>query len=780
MLLPTEPLTSPDRRCDTSPCDIRWAALIGAALLSGGVLAQPAATPVDARQAPVILTADQIRSVIDQSATAEGEVELRQAGLTLTADTLVLDQISRTASVHGHVRLDQDGNRFSGTEARVQLDTREGSVLAATYFLARTGAGGRAARIDFTGTRRVSALNANYSSCPVDANGQQDWVLSADRLDLDFEHNDGHARGAVLHFLGVPILAGPGLSFPATGERRSGWLPPSISTDSRSGFGLEVPWYWNLAPNYDLTLTPGILTRRGASLGTEFRYLLPSQQGGLQTHWMPWDSSVGRNRYALVLTQDGRPAPGWAYSTDVQAASDNNYWKDFSGVLPSLTPRLLQQDARASYRWQTGESRWRAYARVEGWQVMQDDTALILPPYQRLPQLGLSASGRTPAGLVWSMQSEVNHFALRDQWTAVDTRGNGTRAHLLGALTHPGDVGWGWLAPSLSFNAAAYDTAQPMSDGRQHASRTIPTLSIDGGLRLDRDTRLLGRDVTQTLIPRLHYVNTPWRNQDALPAFDAAAYDFNEVSIYGNSAFSGVDYVNDANQVTMGATSSWADRATGAELMRLGVAQRYQFRPSRITADRLTVNGLAPATPGATSSPFSDLMLFGSTTLLPHWRLDATEDYNAAAGRTEGALMAVHWQPGPFRTLSATYRYTRGVNEQVELGWQWPVYRGRPSDGSTCNGTLYGVGRVNYSMMDSRITDAIAGLEYDAGCWIGRLVAQRQSTGASEATTRLMIQLELVGLSRLGSNPLKVLKDNIPGYQMLRDDGAPTATPTAP
>ena len=151
--------------------------------------------------------------------------------------------------------------------------------------------------------------------------------------------------------------------------------------------------------------------------------------------------------------------------------------------------------------------------------------------------------------------------------------------------------------------------------------------------------------------------------------------------------------------------------------------------------------------------------------------------YNPDTQRAIRSVLNVRYSPAPFHTLSAGYSFARGLSEQVQFGWQWPVYRGtaRPVGASGgCGGTLYGVGRVNFSLRDSRITDSIAGLEYDTGCWIGRIVAQRLSTGTSEATTRLMLQLELVGLSRLGSNPLQVLKDNVPGFQLLRDPRQPT------
>ncbi len=728
---------------------------------------------IDQNDVPATLEADRVQSEAGGKTVAQGDVRLIHGELRLSTELLEYTAATQEAVARGQVLLQQAGNELRGREARMRLDTREGSVDDARYHFARTGGGGVARRVDFFGDQRLIAQQAVYSSCRIDDPDTADWVLSADRLDLDFEHNDGRAEHAVLRFLGVPILAAPVLSFPATGERRSGWLPPTIyPVDSRNGLELEVPYYLNLAPQHDLTLTPGLLTRRGVSLGAEFRYLQPQDEGRLVLNALPNDRAANRDRSSLLFEHQGGQPSGLSYSASVQTASDDDYWKDFSRALPSLTPRLLPQDLRARQRLALGDTELEAYARVLGWRTLQDADAPITPPYQRAPQLGLRAEGRVGPGLLWSSETEYNRFMLRDRFDASDARPGGQRAHWLGTLRWPHEAGWGWFTPAATVNTAAYDLDSPMADGRRRTSRTVPTLSADAGLRFERAATLWGRELRQTLEPRVHYVYTPWRQQDLLPNFDSSANDFNELSIYRDNAFSGTDFVSDAHQVTLGASSRWFDQGRGAELLRLGIAQRYLFSPTRITPERLGATGLA--TEGVSSTArFSDMLLFGSATLIPDWRFDANLQFNADEGRTTRTIMAVRWQPQPFHTLSATYRYARDLTDQVELGWQWPLYRREgqgPAD--ACTGALYGVGRINYSRRDGRLTDGIAGVEYDAGCWIGRVVANRVSTGTTESTTRLMVQLELVGLSRLGSNPLKVLKENVPGYRLLRDDNA--------
>jgi len=355
------------------------------------------------------------------------------------------------------------------------------------------------------------------------------------------------------------------------------------------------------------------------------------------------------------------------------------------------------------------------------------------------------------------------------------------RTHAIGSIARPfGSPGWS-LTPKVMFNAATYSLDLPLADGSRSASRVIPTFSLDSAWTLERDAQFFDRAVRQTLEPRLFYVNTPFRQQADLPNFDSSPKDFNFDSIFTENDFSGVDRVSDGNQVTAGVTTRFLDPDSGAEAMRLGIVQRYLFRPQHITPD---------ATPS--TRRFSDLLLFGSTNLVRDWNFDTSLQYNPDTNRSQRSVVSVRWSPGPFRTVSAAYRFTRGLTEQVELGWQWPVYgrtpvekaaagtdAGKTLSTGSCNGSLYAVGRTNYSLRDSRLIDSIIGFEYDAGCWIGRIVAERLSTGRSDASTRLLFQLELVGLSRLGSNPLQVLKDNIPGYRLLREERT-TAQPYNP
>jgi len=726
-----------------------------------------------AAQRPFYLRAAELRGQPDLGIEAVGHAELRRADVRILADRLSYDQANDIARATGHVRVSQEGNSFSGPEAQIRVDRFEGFVLEPRFTIGRTGAGGTAARVDILDADRAVALAATYTSCPADGSGDPAWLLSADRVQFNFETDEGIAEGAVLRFLGVPILGGPTISFPLSEQRKSGWLPPITALDSSSGFVAAVPYYWNIAPNRDATITPVFRSRRGPAVDGEFRYLEPAYNGKLRLDLLPQDRQTGTTRYAFDLAHEGSPGAPWEFQLHSLRVSDDSYWKDFPNATTSLTRRLLTTDLQAqrTLAGLPGGGDWTVFAGVQAWQALQgtEPSSLMEVPYQRLPQIGVRTDQTLGDGFTASFEAEFNQFT-NPSGVIDKARLTGLRVHAIGALARPYTTpGW-TLTPRVSFNAASYALDQPMSDSRTTASRVIPTASLDSAWVLERETGWFGRAVAQTLEPRVMYVYTPYVDQSTYPLFDSAPKDFNFESIFTENAFSGVDRVSDGNQLTAGLTSRFIDRQTGAEALRLAIVQRLRFADQRVTPD-----GQIQA------RRFSDVLVYGATTLIPDLTLDGSAQYDPDMQELARIIVGARYSPGPFRTLNFAYRKTPEKTEQWQLGWQWPLFGATPlererarsaaatSSAANCQGSLYSVGRVNYSPKESRVTDAVLGFEYDAGCWIGRIVAERVSTSPSEATTRVMLQLELVGLSRLGTSPLQLLKDNIPGYQLLRD-----------
>ncbi len=747
-----------------------------------------------ARSLPIVLQARSLRSQPDLDTVAEGDVEFRRGGLVILSDLLAYDTPGDRAKAKGHVRVMRDGAVYSGPELEVSVQRFEGFFLQPTFEFTALGAGGRADRIDFLGNGRSRAINASYTSCPREdlaVDGKEPaWVLKTDRVTIDLDTNEGIAEGAVLRFLGTPILALPTLSFPLGDTRKSGWLPPSLNLDNRSGLVVSVPWYWNIAPNRDATLAPRIITRRGLGLDSELRYLEPNMDGTLRVDWLPHDRVTGRSRDSVHWRHEGQLPLGFQYSAGVARVSDDGWWKDFPDANRSFTARLLPVRLGVERPFELPQGEGLVYVRALRWQVLQDTDSFINAPYERSPQIGVRLGGRfgtvsgnaSGGGFDYSLESEYNRFTLpqnqagnRLRTTASTT---GDRLHLLGAVSYPWrEPGW-WVVPKLAVNAASYSSTRLSGVATVNASRVIPSFSLDAGFELERSTEFFGRALHQTLEPRILYVNTPYRAQSQLPNYDSAAKDFNFVSLYGDNAFSGVDRVSDSHQITAGFTTRLVDDKSGAEALRLGLVQRYLLRTQRITAQADGTPDGAPV-----DRRFSDALLVGSTSVLPGWTLDGAVQYSPDLQRSVRSIVGARYSPGPFRTVSTTYRLARGLSEQLEVGWQWPLHGNTSGSGKgsgaagSCSGAWYSVGRFNYSLKDRRLTDSILGVEYDAGCWIGRVVAEQLSTGRTQATTRLLLQLELVGLSRIGSNPLKVLKDNIPGYRLLRDERGAGSSP---
>lgn len=726
----------------------------------------------------------------DEDARAEGDVELRRGGLLLKSDRLTYRAEGDLAIAEGRVSVSREGSTFRGPRLELTVEAFEGFFLLPEFDIGRTKTRGRAQRIDFEGTSRFQATQPIYTSCPLDGSDGKsgpDWLLTARKLSVDLDANEGVAEGARLQFLGVPLLVLPRLSFPVTGDRKSGWLPPDFRLDSRSGLTVGAPYYWNIAHNRDATVSPRLVTRRGAALDAEFRYLEPGFRGKMWTDWIPSDRLAGRSRNALKLLHDGE-LPQWAggsggrYEWAATRVSDDDWWRDFQTSSLSWTPRLLPLTAAAEQPVGPSWADAQAYVRTRRWQVLQSVTDPMASPYNRTLQAGVRGQPSWPSGLEAAFELEFNRFDLPNSTGGAGgvgsaTRPNGSRFHAVGHLERPWRQPGGWLTPRLALNLAVYDLDQALPDGRQRLSRAIPSFSLDGGLTFERQTAAFGRALRQTLEPRFLYVSTPWREQSPYLAFDSAGRDFNFSSIYTGNDFSGVDRVSDANQLNAGMVTRLVDATSGSELLRLGVVQRFLFSDQRITPEGQPFTGRV-----------SDLLILGSTSVIPRWSLEGSLRWNAEDRAAVRSVVTARHDAGESRLLNATYRYNRGLTEQWEFGWQWPLRwslgAATPAATATpaagCQRRWYSLGRMNYSTRDQRVTDALVGFEVDAGCWTSRLFMEHQAAGRGQSTMRLMFQLELTGLSRTTAGPLRVLKDNAASFRPLREDSVTTPTGTSP
>lgn len=721
--------------------------------------------PAARGQLPTFLSGERMSGRPDLETVIEGDARMRRGDTFIRADRLEYDQAKDLARAVGNVRVNKAGNVFEGPLLEMQVDAFEGFFNEPRYRFLRNDAYGEAERVDFLSEKQAVIRKATYTTCQrkPGPGWMPDWILRAASLEIDSEKDEGYAKNAVLSFMGLPVLPVPALSFPLSDKRRSGVLPPTFGLDNVSGFETTLPYYWNIAPNRDATLYPTLMTKRGVDLGAEFRYLETSYNGTLRGNYLPGDRLRDRDRWGFAGRHDQvfnfGAGPVGLY-LNLNRVSDDNYWRDFSRASASLTQRLLANEGSLS--WSQGD--FSLSGRMLKWQTLQDPTAPITPPYDRAPQFtGRYGNTRLPAGLEASVEADHTRF---ESVRALTGQPNARRNFVQTQLSRPWQApGW-FVIPKAQLHTTYYQFDAPLAAGERSASRTVPTLSLDSGLVFERDANYFGSDLRQTLEPRAFYVYTPYRDQSRLPNYDSGANDFNFATVYTENAFSGHDRISDSNLLTLGITSRFLDAENGAELARLGVAQRLRFKDQRVTL------------PGGTpiSERLSDILFGASVNWSPKWSTSTTVQYNPKTSRSERSTFGASYHPGNYRVISAAYRLQRRSSEQIDIGWQWPLNdlwgdRGRnlgPGMGEG-EGRWYSVGRLNLSLREKRLVDGLVGLEYDAGCWIGRIVFERLQSSSSSSNKRILFQLEFIGFSRLGTNALQTLKDNIPRYQFLRE-----------
>ncbi|MBA3058419.1 MAG: LPS-assembly protein LptD [Rhodoferax sp.] len=731
---------------------------------------------------PTFIFAERIFGRPDLETVLEGRAELRRGDLVIKADRLEYDQPSDLAKASGGVLINRAGNVYEGPLLELKLDAFEGFFDHPRYFFIKNEAHGEADRIDFIDEQRAVIHNATYTTCRrlPGPSWLPDWILRATSISLDQGEDVGTAKGAVLSFKGVPLLPIPYLSFPLSDKRKSGVMPPTLGLDNVNGAEVSVPYYWNIAPNRDATFTPTLMSKRGVNLGSEFRYLEADYAGQLRLDWMPSDQLRERNRWGLAYVHQAVVQNSWterltegamALNLNLNRVGDDNYWRDFARAsTTSLTQRLLPSDATLS--WRSGD--FSNSVRTLKWQTLQDVNSPIVPPYDRLPQLTTRYARSNVSGFDYSVEADLTRFESERSLTL---QPNGQRVFSVLQLSRPWLGAAGFITPKLQLHASNYQFDSPLANGATAATRFVPTISVDSGLVFERDAGYFGKSFRQTLEPRAFYVNTPFRDQSALPNYDSGAHDFNFATIYTDNAFVGNDRISDSNLLTLGVSTRLLDPATGAQVARFGVAQRLRFRDQNVTLPPLPGSAITGV---PVTDRISDVLLGAAINWDPKWAFDSTVQFNPTTQKSVRSTIGARYSAGHYRTVSAAYRYQRDSSEQIDIGWQWPINdlwgdRGQEMGVGRGQGAgrWYSVGRLNYSMKESKLVDAVLGFEYDAGCWLGRIVLEQLQTSSASSNQRIMFQLEFIGLTRLGVSPLKSLKDNIPGYQYLRETTSP-------
>jgi len=725
-LQPSAPLTRGAHRAllyrstDASVCVPRAASRV-----------KPTAPPANG---PIHMGADAAEYHADQrTVRLSGDVEITQPPQRVLADEVLYNGVTGDIDARGNVFYERPDLRAESAGGRMNLNTYQGSLQDIEYRLPEKGARGVAQTLAIQGKTSSRLTDVSYTTCPP---GDEGWSLNASDIELHHVLGLGEAHDAKLLLGGVPILYLPYVAFPVGPQRRSGFLAPSVGYSDSSGVSIATPYYFNLAPNYDATLTPRILSERGVMLGGELRFLTEQQQGMVQGEVLPDDWDRGGTRGALSLTSSGLFSDRWTSDVNLNYVSDSQYLEDLGNSLDMTSQRQLERRGDLVYH---GDD-WSLLTRVQGFQTVDETILAEDRPYSRLPQLLLTLDRPLPTGLPLSV-----HLDTEYAYFSKDDSVEGHRVDLYPSLSLDLSRPWGYLRPKLGMRDTRYALDGEPAGTPRNPRRTLPIASLDAGLTFERRMQLAGRPYTQTLEPRLYYLYIPRRSQADLPLFDTSERDLTFDALFEENRFNGADRVGDANQLSIGLLSRTLQGSDGAERLRLGVGQIYYLQDRRVQL---------PDTPADTAS-LSPMVATALARIDSKWTLAGDLQWDPDKHQTESAGARIQYRDAQGRILNLAYRVRRDQSEHTDVSARWPL-----------GAKTHLVARWDYSWQYDRMIEAFGGIEYDSCCWVLRAVARNWTTDLEAGTSSVgvFLQLELKGLTSLGSSVDDLLQRGILGY----------------
>ncbi|HXS29144.1 MAG TPA: LPS assembly protein LptD [Steroidobacteraceae bacterium] len=710
------------------------------------------------------LFADNVTVDANGNYSLKGHVEVRQDDRKVTADEAQYDEATHALSAKGSVVYEDPIVRLSGRSGSYS-PTAGADVSSAQFELLQRSARGSASSIDLTPAGIIDLRGVTFTTCP---RTDESWQLHAKALKLDTGRQVGTGRGASVDFQGVPVLYIPWFSFPLGNDRKTGFLFPSIGNSSLSGFELQAPFYWNIAPNADVTFYPMLYSRRGIDLAGDARFLTSNQSGELTWHYLPDDRLAGhgidaraasdrsfvRLRDTMSLPDDVR------ISVDAANVSDVDYFQDFGNGPEATSTAFVERRAIASYR----DEYWNLGAEAQQYQTIDVALPGIYRPYARAPRLYADGDfGWGSWGLFrYGFDSELVNF----------TRSVGVTGWRLDLSPRVGfdyeDPGY-FIRSSLAWRYTAYSLDNVLPGEASSPSRSLPIASFESGLEFEGPA---GGGRSLTVEPRMQYVYVPYRNQDSLPLFDTALPDLNLVQLFRTNRFVGADRVSDADQLTAGVTTRLLSQ-TGQQYLAATLGETYDFETPRVQL------------PGETLDDRKTSDIVGEVVLsaFKNWNVDLNLQWNPAAPRAERTFVQLQFKPGAESVINVAYRYQRNIVlptayaipgpgytmagvgyqsaslDQAEVSGAWPVARHWSV-----------LGRMVYDLDVHQALDRLFGFEYSACCWRVRVLARRYvingglggTTG--EQDTAYLFQLQLTGLAGVGPATDAFLGTAIRGY----------------
>lgn len=784
--------------------------LLAAALPAPGTRRPPPSGPLqrlrrerDLRpQGPITSTSNAIDADAQGHVVWTGNVDVHMGDREIQADRITYDRNTNDLGIRGHVQYRDPVLQLNGDSGH--YGDSGGQFAAAQFQLIGRAGRGSAQDLSMTPANVITARNVFYTMCPRE---RADWDIRARQLRLDTGANVGVARNARVDFQGIPLIYLPYLSFPLSDARRSGFLFPNFGTSSRDGATLGVPWYWNIAPNQDATFTPTIYSSRGADLGVEYRFLSANDSGTFNGNDMPYDWDYRAERSYVRLLNRLDIADNTRLQADLESVSDDEYFEDFSQGVQATSTAFLPRDLSLTHR----DDVWTVSLQTLDFQTIDNTLPAYQRPYVESPRLN-AASDWSPAALPWlraGFDSEVVDFS-RSACTVFSSAGSGlpdspficgepaaglenlagyfpagvwvngwrlnVMPHVGVDLSGPGyffrpsaawdvtqyelrDVGSpAMLAPPGSlppYDPGSPDSPYLGSSSGADPSRNVPILTVDSGLTFDRLAGVDGSR-TVTLQPRVMYVYIPHRDQDQLPLFDTGLPDPNLIELFRPNRYVGEDRIGDANEFTLGLTSELFSTASGTRYISATIGQSLYLNAPRV---------MLPGEVLGTHS--SDLIGQVNVAAFHDWNVMLDVASNAAVSRIEEMQTELQYRVGGQQVVNLAYQYASGLYQQIDGSAAWPLLP---------RWDLYA--RTVYSLMSRSLIEDFAGFQYRSSCWAIRMLYQSSlATRTGARDSGVSVQVELTGLSNVGSQVDTFLQQSIRGYLPLAPGRLPSAGP---
>ncbi len=679
----------------------------------------------------VAVEADQTE-IVDKTILFTGNAELEKDGMMVSADQLSYDKTSDSFTGKGDIRIqDTSGNIFQAQQMEMEVETMIGRANDVKYTLTSKTAGkaprgkkyirahGEAKSIEFEGHDLVVLHDATYSTCPKD---KEIAVLSAAKIELDKSAGIGKARNMKLRLFDVPVFWFPYISFPLNDDRKTGFLMPSIGSTNRLGTSIKIPYYINIAPSMDATVSANYYGKRGAQLQGEYRYKTRGGRGNFNGAYLSDDKETGKNRYGYRFDLRQRFSGRWNASANYATVSDENYFEDFSRSLLLTSATYLRQEGRIDY---SGRY-FRANALYSQFQTIDDTIPEANRPYKREPSITFSTNIPKLNRFKFDVYGSYTDFQRTD-------RVSGPRSDLGASIAYDFRKMYGFFKPKATFRYTAYDLTNVAAGQNTTPDRSLGIFSLDSGLYFEKSSFIKGKDFTTTLEPRLFYLYVPYQNQTDIPVFDTGQNTFSMGTMFRENRFTGPDRIGDANQLTASLTSRLIAADSGDELLRGTVGQIYYFDDRQV--------GLSTSSALTQTFNRSDFVAELYTRLSKKFYMYNFFQYNAEQSEL-----------GVFNT---DMRYTKDARRGIKLGY-YNRKNGNISSQQLNANIAWALAprwqlnaSARYDLEANDFLRGGIGVGYNACCWGIRVDAQRRIDNNSEYVNAFLVQFELNGLTKI-------------------------------